>query len=98
MGIILIGERINGSFKDVGRAIQEHDKTVIQDRVARQMAGGADYLDVNMGAASRKLEDYAWLVQAAAESTALPLSLDCPRADMFRVGLRPIATRWGIGR
>jgi 5-methyltetrahydrofolate corrinoid/iron sulfur protein methyltransferase len=74
MGIILIGERINGSFKDVGRAIQEHDKTVIKDRVAKQEAGGADYLDVNMGAASRKLEDYAWLVQAVAESTALPLS------------------------
>ena len=88
MGIILIGERINGSFKDVGRAIQEHDKTVIKDRVARQEAGGADYLDVNMGAASRKLEDYAWLVQAVAESTNLPLSLDCPRADMFRVGLK----------
>jgi len=88
MGIILIGERINGSFKDVGRAIQEHDKTVIKDRVARQEAGGADYLDVNMGAASRKPEDYAWLVQAVAESTNLPLSLDCPRADMFRVGLK----------
>jgi len=88
MGIILIGERINGSFKDVGKAIQEHDKTVIKDRVAKQEAGGADYLDVNMGAASRKLEDYAWLVQAVAESTALPLSLDCPRADMFRAGLK----------
>ena len=87
MGIILIGERINGSFKDVGRAIQEHDKTIIHDRVAKQEAAGADYLDVNMGAASRKLEDYAWLVQVVAEATSLPLSLDCPRADMFRVGL-----------
>ena len=66
MSIILIGERINGSFKDVGRAIQEHDKTVIQDRVARQEAGGADYLDVNMGAASRNADDYAWLVQVTA--------------------------------
>ena len=53
MGIILIGERINGSFKDVGRAIQEHDKTVIQDRVARQEAGGADYLDVNGGSVAQ---------------------------------------------
>jgi len=61
---------------------------VIKDRVAKQEAGGADYLDVNMGAASRKLEDYAWLVQAVAESTTLPLSLDCPRADMFRAGLK----------
>jgi len=88
MSIILIGERINGSFKDVGRAIQEHDKTVIRDRVAKQEAGGADYLDVNMGAASRKPEDYAWLVQAVAECTTLPLSLDCNRLDMFSTGLK----------
>ena len=88
MGIILIGERINGSFKDVGRAIQQHDKTVIHDRVARQAEGGADYLDVNMGAASRNADDYAWLVQVTAESTALPLSIDCNRLDMFRTGLK----------
>jgi len=88
MGIILIGERINGSFKDVGRAIQEHDKTVIRDRAAKQVAAGADYLDVNMAAASRRPEDYAWLVEAVAESTTLPLSIDCNRLDMFRSGLK----------
>jgi 5-methyltetrahydrofolate corrinoid/iron sulfur protein methyltransferase len=88
MSITLIGERINGSFKDVGRAIQQRDKTVIQDRIARQTAGGADYLDVNMGAASRNPDDFAWLVQAVAGSTALPLSIDCNRLDMFRIGLK----------
>jgi len=88
MSITLIGERINGSFKDVGRAIQQRDKTVIQDRIARQTAGGADYLDVNMGAASRNPDDFAWLVQAVAGSTTLPLSIDCNRLDMFRIGLK----------
>ncbi len=88
MGIILIGERINGSFKDVGKAIQEKDKTVIHDRVARQVAGGADYLDVNMGAASRNPDDFAWLVEVAARATSLPLSIDCNRLDMFRTGLK----------
>ncbi len=88
MGVILIGERINGSFKDVGKAIQEKNKTVIHDWVAKQAAAGADYLDVNMGAASRKPEDFAWLVQAVAESTSLPLSIDCNRLDMFSTGLK----------
>lgn len=88
MGIILIGERINGSFKDVGRAIQEKDRTVIHDWVNRQVAAGADYLDVNMGAASRNADDFAWLVRSVAEATATPLSIDCNRLDMFSTGLK----------
>jgi 5-methyltetrahydrofolate corrinoid/iron sulfur protein methyltransferase len=88
MGIILIGERINGSFKDVGKAIQEKNKSVIRDWVAKQVVAGADYLDVNMGAASRNPDDFAWLVQVVAESTTAPLSIDCNRLDMFRTGLK----------
>ncbi|MFB3902250.1 MAG: dihydropteroate synthase [Acidobacteriota bacterium] len=87
MGIILIGERINGSFKDVGRAIQEKSKDVIRDRACRQAKAGAHYLDVNMGAASRDVQDYAWLVKTAVESTHLPLSLDCNKIEHFKVGL-----------
>ncbi len=87
MGIILIGERINGSFKDVGRAIQEKTKDVIRDRACRQAKAGAHYLDVNMGAASRDVQDYAWLVKTVAESTHLPLSLDCNKLEHFKVGL-----------
>lgn len=87
MGIILIGERINGSFKDVGRAIQEKATEVIRERACRQAKAGARYLDVNMGAASRDVQDYAWLVKTVAESTHLPLSLDCNKTEHFKVGL-----------
>jgi 5-methyltetrahydrofolate corrinoid/iron sulfur protein methyltransferase len=87
MGIILIGERINGSFKDVGRAIQEKTTDVIRDRACKQAKAGAHYLDVNMGAASRDAQDYAWLVKVVVESTHLPLSLDCGKVEHFRVGL-----------
>jgi 5-methyltetrahydrofolate corrinoid/iron sulfur protein methyltransferase len=88
MGIILIGERINGSFKDVGKAIQEKNKSVIQDWVAKQATAGADYLDVNMGAASRNPDDFAWLVRTVAESTTVPVSIDANRLDMFSTGLK----------
>jgi 5-methyltetrahydrofolate corrinoid/iron sulfur protein methyltransferase len=87
MGIILIGERINGSFKDVGRAIQEKSVDVIRERACKQAKAGAHYLDVNMGAASRDVQDYAWLVKTVAESTHLPLSLDCNKIEHFKVGL-----------
>jgi len=88
MGMILIGERINGSFKDVGRAIQERNETVIRERVTKQVEAGADFLDVNMGAASRNPDDFAWLVQVVARATRQPLSIDCNRLDMFRTGLK----------
>ncbi len=87
MGIILIGERINGSFKDVGKAIQEKTTDVIRERACKQAKAGAHYLDVNMGAASRDVQDYAWLVKTVAESTHLPLSLDCNKIEHFKVGL-----------
>ena len=68
---------------------REQDKTVIQDRVAKQVAGGADYLDVNMGAASRKPDDYAWLVQAvAANARPCRFRLIALALDMFRAGLK----------
>lgn len=98
MGIILIGERINGSFKDVGKAIQEKNKVVIRDWVSRQAASGANYLDVNMGAASRNPDDFAWLVEAVAESTTLPLSIDCNRLDMFSIGLKTYRSTVGPDR
>jgi 5-methyltetrahydrofolate corrinoid/iron sulfur protein methyltransferase len=98
MGIILIGERINGSFKDVGQAIQTKDKTVIREWVTKQAAAGADYLDVNMGAASRSVDDFAWLVETVAESTTMPISLDCNRLDMFSTGLKVIRTTVGSDR
>jgi 5-methyltetrahydrofolate corrinoid/iron sulfur protein methyltransferase len=88
MGIILIGERINGSFKDVGRAIQEKAKDVVQERARRQQKAGARYLDVNMGAASRDVQDFVWLVKTVVEATPLPLSLDCNKLEHFRVGLQ----------
>ncbi|MFQ5855031.1 MAG: dihydropteroate synthase [Anaerolineae bacterium] len=88
MTMILIGERINGSFKDVNQAIQERNQAVIQEWARRQAQAGADYLDVNMGAASRSAEDFVWLVQTAGKATELPLSLDCSRVDLMCTGLQ----------
>jgi 5-methyltetrahydrofolate corrinoid/iron sulfur protein methyltransferase len=88
MATILIGERINGSFKDVLKAVQEKDPGVIKEWVAKQEAAGANYLDVNMGTASRDADDFAWLVRVVAESASVPLSIDCNRLDMFTAGLQ----------
>ncbi len=91
--MILIGERINASFKDIKRAIQEKDKGPIQEWARKQAAAGADYLDVNIGAASRKPEDMAWLVEVVQEAVPTPISIDSTNPEIIKAGLKALDGR-----
>jgi len=73
----IIGERINGMFNDVKRAIVKKDGGVIQDLARRQVAAGADALDVNVGPASSDAEGtLMWLVEQIREVTDVPACID----------------------
>ena len=50
--MFIIGERINGMFKDVAKAIKEKNKPVIQELALKQISCKANALDVNVGPAS----------------------------------------------
>jgi 5-methyltetrahydrofolate corrinoid/iron sulfur protein methyltransferase len=59
-----IGERINGMFSDVKKAIRARDEKVILDLAHRQTEAGASCLDVNVGtAAGNPREAMQWLVK-----------------------------------
>ena len=73
----VIGERINGMFEDVKKAIQEKDGKVIQDLAKRQMAAGASALDVNVGPAARDAEGaMLWLAEQIRSVSDAPLAID----------------------
>jgi len=74
--MIFIGERINGGFKDIQRAIKEKDKSIIQRWAKIQLEAGANYLDVNMGAASNKIDDFLWMLETVQEAVETPISID----------------------
>lgn len=74
--MIFVGERINGGFKDIQRAIKQKNKSAIQRWAKVQTDAGADYLDVNMGAASNKAEDLIWMIEAVQETVSTPISID----------------------
>ena len=60
-----IGERINGMFKSVKDAIQTKNPESIHELAKKQLAAGANCLDVNVGpAAADPLEAMEWLVKA----------------------------------
>lgn len=73
----IIGERINGMFTDVKRAIIAKDAEVIKSLATRQVQGGADALDVNVGPASSDAEGaLLWMVECIREVTQVPLAID----------------------
>lgn len=92
--MFIIGELINGMYKDIGYAIKEKDKAVIQKYALEQIKSGADALDVNCGPASRQpMADIQWLVEAIQEVTDKPLVLDSSKPQMIESGLKAIKNK-----
>jgi len=83
-----IGERINGMFKAIGRAIRDMDGAVIQDMAKRQEEAGAAALDLNVGPTAEDREAaMRWLVETVQEVTALPLAIDSTNPGVIKAGL-----------
>ena len=95
--MILIGERINGMFKNVKEAITQKDKKVIQDLAKKQTEAGASYLDVNVGTAAADQEGtIQWLVETIQETCSTPLSLDSQKPNVIAAGLKVINADNGV--
>jgi 5-methyltetrahydrofolate corrinoid/iron sulfur protein methyltransferase len=95
--MILIGERINGMFKNVKEAIASKDKKVIQDLALGQTQAGAAYLDVNVGTAAADQEGaIQWLIETIQEVCSTPLSLDSQKPAVIAAGLKVINAENGL--
>jgi 5-methyltetrahydrofolate--homocysteine methyltransferase len=89
--MLIIGEKINGTLKKTAAAIAARDAAFIQDLACRQVAGGADYLDVNAGtAAAREPDDLIWLVDTVQSVVELPLALDSANPAALQAGLERV--------
>jgi len=87
--MFVIGELINGMYQNIGKAIKEKDKAVIQKCALQQLKSGADALDVNCGTASRDhISDIQWLVETIQEVTDKPLALDSSKPKVIESGLK----------
>ncbi|MDD4910030.1 MAG: dihydropteroate synthase [Candidatus Omnitrophica bacterium] len=86
--MFIIGELINGMYKDIGAAIRAKDKSVIQKKALAQINAGADALDVNCGpASSDPVNDIKWLVNAIQEVTDRALCIDSSKPEVVKSGL-----------
>ena len=87
--MIIIGERINGMFKDIAKAIKDRDPVPVQEWARKQEYNGAHYLDINVGPSSPDaVGAMIWLVEVAQEASKLPLCLDSTKYDAIEAGLK----------
>ncbi len=87
--MLVIGELINGMFKDVGKAIANKDKAVIQKLAKDQTQAGAGMLDVNVGpAVADAASAMKWLVETIQEVVDTPLALDSTKPAVIEEGLK----------
>ena len=88
MVMIIIGEKINGTRKQVASAIREKDAKFIRELAIYQAEGGARFLDVNAGTSpDREPDDMVWLVNTIQDACDLPLCLDSTNAQALKAGL-----------
>ncbi|MCX7032271.1 MAG: dihydropteroate synthase [Spirochaetes bacterium] len=86
--MLIIGELINSTRKQIRKAVEEKDAAFIQDLARRQAAAGANWVDVNAGAfASDEVEKLRWMIATVREASDAPLSIDSPRPAAIEAGL-----------
>ncbi len=86
--MIIIGELINTSRKEISAAVDKQDAAYIKEVAVAQLAAGATYLDVNCGnKVHNEVEIMAWLVNTIQEAAQAPLCIDSPNPRALAAGL-----------
>ena len=86
--MLIIGELINSTRKQVRKAVEEQDAAFIQKLAREQAAAGAGWIDVNAGAfPTDEVQKLRWLVDTIRAVTPAPLSIDSPRPAAVEAGL-----------
>jgi 5-methyltetrahydrofolate corrinoid/iron sulfur protein methyltransferase len=88
MAFYMIGERINGMFKDIGEAVAKFDPKPIQEWAKKQDEAGAAYLDINVGpTAADRVKSMRWMCEVVTEVSDVPIALDSTNYDAIEAGL-----------
>ena len=86
--MIIIGELINSTRKEIKQAIEERNVALIQEIAKKQVEAGANYLDVNAGAfVDDEAEHLLWLIDVVQAVTDIPLAIDSADPEVIEKGL-----------
>ena len=79
--MIVIGENLNSSNKEVRNALDARDAEFVAGLAVAQEANGAEYLDINTAMCSNEAETLLWAAGVVTKSVKLPLMVDSPNAN-----------------
>lgn len=87
---VMIGEKINPTGnKKLAAALQEGNLDAVRKLAERQVAWGADVLDVNVGVPGLdEVEMIAKVVEAVSQAVDVPLCIDSGKAEILAAGLK----------
>lgn len=89
--MLIIGERINTSRRQVNEAVEKREAAFIQTDVRAQVEIGAHLIDVNASSRSRsELADLLWLIEVIEEAVPVRLSLDSSDPHCLRETVRRV--------
>lgn len=87
--MLIIGESLNATRKDVREAIKAQDVSFIQALAIEQAECGANMLDVNAAVTGRcEAEDLVWMVENVQKVVKIPLVLDSSDPDALTAALK----------
>ena len=87
---VMIGEKLNPTgLKKLGKALEENNMEYVKDLAKRQVAWGADVLDVNVGHPGiDEIAMMAKVVEAVLSVVEVPLCIDSNEPKILEAGLK----------
>ena len=87
----IIGENIHIISEKVKAALKERDAKFFQDLAVKQVDGGAQALDINLGPRKKDWEEvFPWMVETVEAVADVPLSFDSTNLMGIEAGLKKV--------
>lgn len=87
--MIVIGERINSTRKNIKEALECKNLDLLLDEAGRQLSSGADYIDINTaGHIGYERDDLLWLVENIQNKFDCNISIDSPDSSIVKEALK----------
>jgi len=93
--VLIIGERINSSIKNIEKSIKEKDEVFIQNETTNQIIAGASMIDLNSGVFLKtEAEDLVWLIETAHNAPEMKMNdqigiaIDSTNPEVVESGLK----------
>lgn len=86
--MLIVGEKINTSRKEIRDAVSRRDARFIRDLARKQYEAGANYIDVNCGTfIDEEPEILRWMIQEIQQEIDVPLCIDSPNPVALKAAL-----------